>query len=105
MSGSVNLDRLMPSPSILYQDRRQATSKGGKDLYGSFANILDETLSNVNNLGNKSDILTQKLVTGEIDNVHEVMIAAQKAEIALELTMEIRNKVIAAYDKIMAMGR
>lgn len=98
---AINLDSLMPKPSI-YQNRRQ-DKQGERNPFEGFFNILSEALSKVNNLQNEAEILTQGLVTGEIDNIHEVMIAAQKAEIALELTLEIRNKILAAYDKIMMM--
>lgn len=101
MPGEVNLNSLMPCSSILWQNREQG--KQSKDLLGNFSKVLGEALSKVNNLRKESDILTQKLVTGEIDNVHEMMIASQKAEVALTLAMEIRNKVIQAYDKIMMM--
>lgn len=50
-----------------------------------------------------SDQEAQNLITGKSNDVHTAMIAMQKANIALNLTMEIRNKIIAAYDEIKRM--
>jgi len=66
-----------------------------------FSTFLNESLEKVNLLEKQSEEYNVKLVTGELDNIHEVMIAAQKADIALQLTMQIRNKVIDAYKEIM----
>jgi len=45
----------------------------------------------------------RNLVLGESHNVHEVIIAAEKAELALQLTNKFRNKVLDAYNEIMRM--
>ena len=51
---------------------------------------------------NAADI-AEKFVLGEITDIHEVMIAAEEAGVALELVMEIRNKLIEAYQELMRM--
>ena len=45
----------------------------------------------------------QNLVTGQHTNIHQTMIAAEKSSVAFEFMMQIRNKTIAAYDKITNM--
>ena len=50
-----------------------------------------------------ADIKMQKVATGESNNISEVMIAAEKADIALKLMMSVRNKMIDAYQEIMRM--
>ena len=47
--------------------------------------------------------MTNKLITGEVEDLHQVMIAAQKASITLDLTIQVRNKVVEAYQEIMRM--
>lgn len=69
----------------------------------SFANTLREAIDKVNDYQVQSDTLTNKLIQGENVELHEVMIAAQKANITLNATVEIRNKVIEAYQEIMRM--
>ena len=69
----------------------------------NFGNLLKNAIENVNSKQNESDVMTQKLVMGENVELHDVMITAQKASIALNATMEVRNKVIEAYQEIIRM--
>ncbi|MBR2516454.1 flagellar hook-basal body complex protein FliE [Geobacillus sp.] len=68
-----------------------------------FASFFKEALNNVNNAQIEADALTEKLVRGENVQLHDVMIASQKASIALQLTIEIRNKAVEAYQEMMRM--
>ena len=68
-----------------------------------FAATLKEAIGNVNELQKTSDVEMQKLATGRSDNIHDVMIAAEKADIALKLMVQMRNKIIEAYQEIMKM--
>lgn len=69
----------------------------------SFADMLKTAINNVNDLQINSDNLTNELAAGKTDNIHEVMIAGEKADLALQFTMQIRNKVLDAYTEIMRM--
>lgn len=69
----------------------------------NFGNLLKNAIESVNTKQNESDMMTQKLVMGENVELHDVMITAQKATIALNATMEVRNKVIEAYQEIIRM--
>lgn len=66
-----------------------------------FKDRLSKVLSDVNQLQLDSGEAAQKFVNGEIEDVHDVMIAAEKASVGLELTLEVRNKLIEAYREIM----
>jgi len=71
---------------------------------GSFADILTESL---NNAGAKDFIdkgSSMELLMGEADDLSGLLIDAQKAEIALQLALQIRNKVIDAYNEVMRMS-
>lgn len=70
---------------------------------GSFANYLKEALTKVSDLEKESTALTEAFAAGITDNIHQVLIAAEKAEIALQFTMQIRNKILDAYNEIMNM--
>lgn len=69
----------------------------------TFSDFLKAALDNVNNLQLKSQADDQKLVTGEIDDINQVMIDATKADIALQLTIQLKNKILDAYQEIMRM--
>lgn len=68
-----------------------------------FGEIFKNSLKEVNAAQNESDKLTSQLVTGEVQDVHEVMIASQKASLSLQLTVQVRNKVVEAYQEMMRM--
>jgi flagellar hook-basal body complex protein FliE len=69
----------------------------------SFGDTLTEAVSKVNEMQQEADIKMQQLATGENTNISEVMIAAEKADIALKLMMSVRSKMIDAYQEIMKM--
>jgi flagellar hook-basal body complex protein FliE len=69
----------------------------------SFADTLKDAVNSVNTMQKQSDVEMQKISTGKSDNIHEVMIAAEKADIALKLMVQMRNKMIEAYQDIMKM--
>lgn len=68
-----------------------------------FARMLNDALDKVNQQQLESEIMTEKLATGEVQDVHQVMIAGQKAQLSLMLTIEVRNKMIEAYQEVMRM--
>jgi len=68
-----------------------------------FSSLLRDALNKINDLQLQSDEYKQLLATGDVDNLHDVTIAAEKASIALQLTLAIRNKVVEAYQEIMRM--
>lgn len=70
------------------------------DSPSSFANALTDALANVSSLQNDVTAKTRGLVMGEGVEVHEVMIAAQKSDIALSMALEVRNKLVDAWEKL-----
>ncbi len=69
----------------------------------NFGDLLKGAIDSVNESQKASDVATEKLIKGENIELHDVMIASQKASITLNATMEIRNKVVEAYQEIMRM--
>ena len=76
-----------------------ASDAKGKD----FKSILLSSLEEVNRLQDEADQGVQRLITGESDNVAEVLTAVNKAGIAFDLLMETRNKLVEAYRDIQQM--
>ena len=73
------------------------------DLVDDFSGLLKNELGKVNDVIVDAEKMAQKLVSGEVKDVHEVMIAAQKADLALQFTMQIRSQIMQAYQEIMRM--
>lgn len=67
----------------------------------SFENYLAQALEPVNNLQLQAADLDSKLAAGKLEYVHQAMVTAEKASLALDLTIQVRNKVIEAYSEIM----
>lgn len=78
-----------------------STNKGNGSH--SFGEIFSNYLNGVNNQLLDSEKLTAQLSTGEVKNLHEVTIAAQKASISLQLTVQVRDKAMEAYQEVMRM--
>lgn len=63
--------------------------------------MLKDAIGDVNQLQVKADQTAVKLATGELQDVHEAMLAMQKASTALQFTVQVRNRVVEAYQEIM----
>lgn len=73
------------------------------EAQATFADSLKGAIENLNEIQMESDSKTEALATGNIDDLHDVMITAQKASITLETTVQVQKKVIDAYNEIMRM--
>jgi len=62
----------------------------------SFSQLLQDKLSEMNSLQQEADKLTEKFLVGEPVEIHQLMLAMEKADLALRQTVEIRNKLIDA---------
>jgi flagellar hook-basal body complex protein FliE len=71
--------------------------------FKSFSDTLADAVGKVNELQKTSDQAAQNLATGRTDNIADVMIASEKADIALKVMVQVRNKIIDAYQEIMKM--
>lgn len=90
---------LQPAGPVTPQPGKPEAPAGGKD----FKTVLLEGLEQVNQLQHEADAEVQRLVTGETENLAEVITAVNKAGIAFDLLMEIRNKLTEAYRQIEQM--
>lgn len=68
-----------------------------------FSEVLKDAIEKVNDVQLESDNKLEALASGEIDDLHDVMISAQKASVTLETSVQIQKKVIDAYNEIMRM--
>jgi flagellar hook-basal body complex protein FliE len=89
-----NLSKISAIPRI---------STDAKTTGTNFSDIFGEALNKVNDLQIESQNITDSFLSGETDNIHNVMIAGSKANLALQMTIQVRNKVMDAYNEIMNM--
>jgi len=98
----MKMNHLTPVQMIATHSQQQITNTGNEQST-SFSKMLSQAINDVNALQSQSDQQTERLVKGENVDLHNVMISAQKASISLQATIEIRNKVVEAYQEMMRM--
>jgi len=70
---------------------------------GEFQNVLSSAINSIESLRNSASDSVQKFLTGQNEELHTTVLATQKAELAFELGLQVRNKVVDAYQEIMKM--
>ena len=69
----------------------------------TFAKALEDSLEKVNTYQTQADTSIKELVAGRTKNIHETMLAVERADSSLKLMMQVRNKILDAYKEIMRM--
>ncbi len=92
----------MKTTNPLHYDNREKHEPALDDVSTSFADSLMKALGKVNNLQVNSEDLTEKMIhSPESVDIHTVMIATQKAEVALSFTKAVRDEAIRAYRELI----
>ncbi len=87
-----------------FSSRSVQVNKGTANTGSSFQDTLSEFVTSVDKQVKESDRLTEDFATGKNNNIHEVMIAAEKADLSLRFLLQIRNKLLDAYQEITRMN-
>lgn len=98
-----NANRFLETGSLDNKSVKLEPSVSTKDAGPSFADTLKEAVNNVNQMHLDADRKAQELATGKSDDIAGAMIATEKADIALRAMVQVRNKIIDAYQEIMKM--
>lgn len=86
---------------------REAGASGqttSNEVGGGFADTLKSTLEQVNATQARSSDISAAYERGEVTDIAQVMMARQEAGVAFEATLQVRNKLLSAYQDIMRMG-
>lgn len=70
----------------------------------SFEELLSASMKEVNDLQLEADVMIGKLATGDVEDISEVVLASSRAEVALRMFMELRNKLVDAYQQLSRMS-
>ena len=84
-------------------DIKAPVLEGGEVDGKSFGDFLADSIGKVNSLQQEANVAMEKLASGESQNLHETLLAVEKAEIAFKTMNQVRTKVIDAYREIMKM--
>jgi flagellar hook-basal body complex protein FliE len=77
--------------------------QGPEQTGESFGDMLKGAVSQVNKLQKEAGQAIHELATCQKKDIHQTMIAMEKAEVSFQLMMQVRNKIIGAYEQIMRM--
>ena len=69
----------------------------------SFASVLEGAIQSVEQPGQQAGNAIQNFLNGEGEELHNVALAVQKANLAFDLGLQVRNKIVSAYQEIMKM--
>ncbi len=86
-----------------FREIHRSTPSGGSSG-PSFKDTLKAFYQGVNKEMNQADRMAAEFAVGERQGLHEIMIASEKAGISFKLLLEIRNKLLDAYQEVMRMS-
>jgi flagellar hook-basal body complex protein FliE len=87
-----NLDQLGSTPT-----------SGASEGEGNFGSVLTNAINQVEQIHGSAEQQVTDLLKGDRSDVHNVMIAVEKADIAFQLMMQVRNKIVSAYQEVSRM--
>ncbi len=92
-----HLPRPIEAPDL--QQAGQSGEAGGTNFMGS----LKEAIGHINDAQTGASQAVDALVTGQSTNIHQTMVALQQADASFQLMMQVRNKLVTAYEEIQRM--
>jgi flagellar hook-basal body complex protein FliE len=105
MIDNASIKPLNPANDLEPPVKAPQTSRRDKDVSAPpFMDVLKQSVMKVNDAQVEADNLTNRLALGEIEDISEVSIAVEKAELALRLMVQIRDKLVDAYQQIARMS-
>ena len=99
MASIQGMNPIAPVPSIGGVAKPDAVSGGGKE----FSDLFHDAIGAVEQHRIKADEAAIGFMNGETTELHQVILAGQRAEIAFETFLQVRNKVVQAYQEVMRM--
>lgn len=98
MSGIISSLRILPAEvDSAFPSREADSSKGG------FREVLASAMEDMSNLQGKAQGTVAQVLSGNGGDVHNALIAVEKADLSFQLMMQVRNKIVSAYEEISRM--
>lgn len=97
----MNINTYVNNTKIINEfQKNDVENKNGNS---GFLDTLKEKLSEVNDKQLEAESLTQKFIKGEEEDIHKVMLSTEEAKLSLEMAVQIRNKLVDAYQEFNRM--
>ena len=91
------------SISSIIQGIASSTGSTAASQSGTFQSVLESSINTVEGLQKSAGDSIQNFLSGQNEDLHTTVLATQQAEMAFQLGMQVRNKVVSAYQEIMKM--
>ncbi|HEX8947583.1 MAG TPA: flagellar hook-basal body complex protein FliE [Dissulfurispiraceae bacterium] len=85
------------------QGAAEPSKAASKDGGASFASAIQEAMKEVSAVQNDTEKAIENFSKGEVKDIHTVVVAMEKADLSLQTMLQVRNKLLSAYDEIMRM--
>lgn len=95
---------MMKTDPQLKNDMQILGNEGAGKVANDFKSALSNSLSDLNSTQRNAESALETFATGGDIDVHSVMIASQKANLSMQMAMQLRNKAIQAYNEVYKMG-
>jgi flagellar hook-basal body complex protein FliE len=82
---------------------RRGVQSSGSGTASEFARGLGRALDELSKVQDQADAMVTKLVTGQAEDIHSVILAVERANLSIQMAVQVRNKVLEAYQEIMHM--
>jgi len=89
---------------IRYEKAEEAPASTAGSILHNFSKALNDQMQHINTLQGNANQAQETYASGGDIEIHNVMIATEKADLALQLAMQVRNKAVAAYQEISRMS-
>jgi len=98
MSGAISSLRILPAEAGTASLRSPgSTSESG------FRDVLHSAIDDIQQLEGQAETKVAGVIEGNGADVHSAMIAVEKADLSFQLMMQVRNKIVSAYEEISRM--
>ena len=91
------------SPEVDPRQMRLPASRPAQTEGKSFRETLADAVTEVQRLQTEADTTIQQLVSGEIKDVSQALVAVERADLSFQTMMTVRNRVVTAYEEILRM--
>jgi flagellar hook-basal body complex protein FliE len=95
-----SLSNIVPAGGVQGAGAAVSTPKTGG---GGFASAMENAIQSVEQPGQQADKAIQSFLSGDGAELHNVALSVQRASLAFDLGLQVRNKVVSAYQEVMKM--
>ncbi|HZO53323.1 MAG TPA: flagellar hook-basal body complex protein FliE [Bryobacteraceae bacterium] len=94
---------ISPSAMRAIDPSQMARSSSQANDGSTFSALFEQAVSRVNQYQKSADTAVERFITGEDEDLHRVAMATQQAEVSFELFLQMKNKVVQAYQEVMRL--